>query len=189
MRPAKIADEAVADALVSAFRRDGYTGAAIRDLCGATGLKSASLYHRFPRGKTDMALAAQAWAAEGFGEAVVPPLGAEGDPAARLRKSAAGLRRYHAGGRLACLPPRRRHRSRCGRGIAAVLARWRDAVAALLAEAGPRAGRGSRGPHRRRPRRARARARHRLDRRAVSRMEGLPPSRTATTRPPSPPRP
>ncbi len=139
MRPAKVADEAVADALVSAFRRDGYAGAAIRDLCEATGLKSASLYHRFPRGKTDMALAALARAAENFGKAVVAPLEAAGDPAARLGKSAAGLKRFYAGGRLGCLlavfaaseaPEPVRDE------VAAALARWRDALAALLAEAG-----------------------------------------------------
>lgn len=139
MRPAKVAGEAVADALVAAFRRDGYAGAAVRDLCDATGLKSASLYHRFPRGKTDMALAALARAAECFGKAVVSPLEAAGDPAARLRRSAAGLRRHYAGGRLACLlavlaasePPE------AVRGeIAAALARWRDALAGVLVEAG-----------------------------------------------------
>jgi AcrR family transcriptional regulator len=139
MRPAKVADEAVADALAQAFRRDGYAGAAVRDLCEATGLKSASLYHRFPRGKTDMALAALAWAAGRFEDAVVAPLEAPGDPAARLRKSAAGLRRHYAGGRLACLlavlaasdapEPVREE-------IAAALARWRAALGALLAEAG-----------------------------------------------------
>ncbi len=139
MRPAKVADEAVADALVEAFRRDGYAGAAVRDLCEATGLKSASLYHRFPRGKADMALAALDRAAEGFGRAVVAPLEAPGEPAARLRKSAAGLRRHYAGGRLACLlavlaaseapePVRA--------AVAAALGRWRGALAAALAEAG-----------------------------------------------------
>jgi AcrR family transcriptional regulator len=139
MRPAKVADDAVADALVEAFRCDGYAGAAVRDLCGATGLKSASLYHRFPRGKADMALAALARVGGRFGEAVVAPLGAPGDPAERLRRSAAGLRRHYADGRLACLlavlaaseaPESVRD------GIAAALARWRDALAAALAEAG-----------------------------------------------------
>ena len=92
MRPAKVADGAVADALVSAFRRGGYAGAAVSDLCEATGLKSASLYHRFPRGKADMALAALARVGEAFEKAVVAPLEAAGDPAARLAKSALGLR-------------------------------------------------------------------------------------------------
>ena len=141
MRPAKVADDAVADALVSAFRRGGYAGAAISDLCEATGLRSASLYHRFPRGKADMALAALARVGEGFEKAVVAPLEAAGDPAARLAKSAAGLRRFYAGGRLGCLlavfatseapgPVREE--------VTAAFARWRDALAALLAEAGVR---------------------------------------------------
>lgn len=139
MRPAKVTDEAVAEALVSAFRRDGYAGAAISDLCRATGLKSASLYHRFPRGKADMASAAVARAYHGFGEAVVAPLGPAGNPAAQLRESAEGLRRFYAGGRSACLlaalvasdaPETVRN------DVAAALASWRDALAALLAEAG-----------------------------------------------------
>lgn len=139
MRPAKIADEAVADALVSAFRRQGYAGVAIRDLCDATGLRSASLYHRFPHGKADMALAALAWASKGFEAAVVAPLEGPDDPASRLRKSAAGLRRFYASGRLGCLlaafaateapePVRE--------AVAAALGRWRDALAAVLGEAG-----------------------------------------------------
>ena len=139
MRPAKVADEAVADALVAAFRRDGYAGAAVRDLCEATGLRSASLYHRFPGGKADMALAALARATEGFGKTVVAPLEAAGDPAARLAKSAAGLRRHYAGGRLGCLLAvlAASEAPEAVRGeIAAALARWRGALSALLAEAG-----------------------------------------------------
>jgi TetR/AcrR family transcriptional repressor of lmrAB and yxaGH operons len=142
MRPAKVADAAVADALVAAFRRDGYAGAAIRDLCDATGLKSASLYHRFPHGKADMALAALGRTGEAFGKAVVAPLEGPGDPAARLRRSAAGLRRFYAGGRSACLlavlgaseapePVRQ--------AIGAALLRWRDTLTAALAEAGSEA--------------------------------------------------
>jgi TetR/AcrR family transcriptional regulator, lmrAB and yxaGH operons repressor len=183
MRPAKVGDEAVADALVAAFRRDGYAGACIRDLCAATGLKSASLYHRFPRGKADMALAALARAAEGFDKAVLSPLEAKGDPAgARLEKSAAGLRRFYAGGRLACLlavfaaseaPEPVRD------AVAAALARWRRALGALLAEAGADA------PEDEAEDRiaavhgalvlARGTGSTAAFRRAVSRMEGLPP--------------
>jgi TetR/AcrR family transcriptional regulator, lmrAB and yxaGH operons repressor len=182
MRPAKVGDETVADALVAAFRRDGYAGACIRDLCEATGLKSASLYHRFPRGKADMALAALARTAEGFDRAVLSPLEAGGDPAGRLEKSAAGLRRFYAGGRLACLlavfaaseapePVRE--------AVAAALARWRRALVALLAEAGAEA------PEDEAEDRiaaihgalvlARGTGSTAAFRRAVSRMEGLPP--------------
>lgn len=139
MRPALVADEQVADALVAAFRRDGYAGASIRDLAHATGLKSASLYHRFPRGKADMALAALARAGEGFEALVVAPLETAGEPAERLNASAEGLARFYDGGELACLlavlaasdapqPVRA--------AVAAAFARWRRALASALAEAG-----------------------------------------------------
>jgi AcrR family transcriptional regulator len=182
VRPAKVADGAVADALVSTFRRGGYAGAAIRDLCEATGLKSASLYHRFPRGKADMALAALARVAGSFEKAVVAPLEAEGDPAARLAKSAAGLRRFYAGGRLGCLlaafaaseapEPVREE-------VAAALARWRGALAAALAEAGGGGAPGDEAEDRIAAVQgalvlARGTGSTAAFRRAVSRMEGLP---------------
>jgi TetR/AcrR family transcriptional regulator, lmrAB and yxaGH operons repressor len=37
------------------FRDRGYEGAALADLASAAGLKKASLYHRFPGGKQQMA--------------------------------------------------------------------------------------------------------------------------------------
>ena len=181
MRSAKVADDAVADALVSAFRRGGYAGAAISDLCEATGLKSASLYHRFPRGKADMALAALARVGEGFEKAVVAPLEAAGEPAARLAKSAAGLRRFYAGGRLGCLLAAFAASEAPGPvrdEVAAALARWRGALAAALAEADSRA------PGEEAEDRiaavqgalvlARGMGSTAAFRRAVSRMEGLP---------------
>lgn len=103
MRPAKVGAEAVGDALIAAFRAGGYAGASLRDLGHASGLKSASLYHRFPRGKADMAQAALGRAGEAFGAAVLAPLTAAGDPAARLATSAAGVAEFYQGGALACL--------------------------------------------------------------------------------------
>jgi TetR/AcrR family transcriptional regulator, lmrAB and yxaGH operons repressor len=182
MRPAKVGDEAVAEALVSIFRRDGYAGAAIRELCEATGLRSASLYHRFPRGKTDMALAALGWASEGFSEVVLAPLEAVGEPAARLRKSAAGLRRFYAGGRLNCLlaafaSPESPEEVR--QEVAVAFARWRGALAALLAEAGTGSPPGEEAEDRIAAVHgalvlARGTGSTAAFRRAVSRMEGLP---------------
>ena len=149
----------------------------------ATGLRSASLYHRFPRGKADMALAALARVGEGFEKAVVAPLEAAGDPAARLAKSAAGLRRFYAGGRLGCLlaafaasdapePVRE--------AVAAALARWRGALAAALAEAGSGAPPGEEAEDRIAAVHgalvlARGTGSTAAFRRAAARMEGLPP--------------
>ncbi|WP_185965055.1 TetR/AcrR family transcriptional regulator [Glacieibacterium frigidum] len=137
-RPVKIHREVVADALVGAFRRDGYAGASVRDLAAATGLRSASLYHRFPA-KSDMAIAAVQRAGEDFAAQVVVPLTNEDRPADRLAASAEGLRRFYAGGDLSCLlavlalsdaPPAVEAE------IAALLQAWRDALAATLSRFG-----------------------------------------------------
>lgn len=136
----KVPDRIVADALVTAFRRDGYAGAGIRDLAEATGLKSASLYHRYPT-KADMALAALRRAGDGFTDRVVLPLEGGGGAAERLTASADGLSHFYRQGRLACLlaafassetPESVRA------AVATSFARWRDALAAVLDEAGDR---------------------------------------------------
>lgn len=103
MRPAKVDQQDVGAALVEAFRTSGYAGASLRTLAQATGLKSASLYHRFPDGKAAMAATALAHAAERFHAQVVEPLAGDGPARARLRASAAGLRAFYADGGLACL--------------------------------------------------------------------------------------
>lgn len=137
-RPVKIGPEVVADALVEAFRRDGYAGASVRDLAAATGLRSASLYHRFPA-KSDMAVAAVRRAGADFADAVVAPLTSAHRPADRLRASAEGLTRFYAGGDLSCLlavlalsdaPPAVEAE------IAALLQAWREALAATLSAFG-----------------------------------------------------
>lgn len=139
MRPAKADPRSVADALVTTFRGEGYAGASLADLAAATGLKSASLYHRFPAGKADMAAAALARAGEDFAPLVLAPLAGDGPPAARLAASAAGVARFYDDGRLACLlavlalsdaPTSVRA------AVGAMLAGWIDALAVTLGEAG-----------------------------------------------------
>lgn len=49
--------EEVLNRLANAFRAGGYQGTSLKDLCEATGLVKASLYHYFPGGKQDMAQA------------------------------------------------------------------------------------------------------------------------------------
>ena len=41
--------------LMHVFRTVGYDGASLSELASPTGLKKASLYHRFPNGKKEMA--------------------------------------------------------------------------------------------------------------------------------------
>ncbi len=54
MRPQKVKDRELIDMLFSAIRARGYSGASISELSAETGLKKASLYHRFPGGKEDI---------------------------------------------------------------------------------------------------------------------------------------
>ena len=54
MRPQKVQDIQMLNGLMSVFRAKGYDGASLSELATATGLKKASLYHRFPGGKKDM---------------------------------------------------------------------------------------------------------------------------------------
>lgn len=102
-RPAKASSEAVADGLVAAFRRGGYSGASLRDLKDATGLNPASLYHRFPEGKADMAMAALEHAETRFAELVLAPLSGNTEPSACLRNSANGVAEFYEDGGLPCL--------------------------------------------------------------------------------------
>ena len=55
MRPQKVQDADIITSLVKAFRANGYEGTSLAELAKSTGLKKASLYHRFPNGKEEMA--------------------------------------------------------------------------------------------------------------------------------------
>lgn len=54
MRPQKIDNEEMLTGLTKVFRNKGYEGASLKELADVTGLKKASLYHRFPDGKKEM---------------------------------------------------------------------------------------------------------------------------------------
>lgn len=98
-----ISREEVAERLTRAFRRFGYDAASVAQLCEATGLVRASLYHYFPGGKEEMARAAHAHAGTKVRDLIITPLLAEGLPAERLARAAAGLARFYDDGREACL--------------------------------------------------------------------------------------
>lgn len=55
MRPQKVLDNDIYSALTKVFREKGFEGASLNEIADATGLKKASLYHRFPEGKKQMA--------------------------------------------------------------------------------------------------------------------------------------
>ena len=64
MRPQKVQDTDMLQGLMSVLRAKGYDGASLNELAEAAGLKKASLYHRFPGGKQEMASAVLAYVGE-----------------------------------------------------------------------------------------------------------------------------
>ena len=100
---AKITDVQLTDALTQVFRTYGYEGATVSRISEATGLKRASLYHRFPGGKEAMARFVLEEADELFAGELLAPLGGSGDPKARVREMANRLAGFYDGGRRSCL--------------------------------------------------------------------------------------
>lgn len=102
-RPRSIDETELILRLSRVFRDVGYEGASLAMLEKATGLKKASLYHRFPGGKAQMAEDVLS-AAYGWLEAsVFAPLKGEGTPAQRLAAVSKNFDSFYSGGRKACL--------------------------------------------------------------------------------------
>lgn len=143
MATPKINDAALIERLTDVFRLHGYEGASLRLISEATGLQRASLYHRFPGGKAEMAEAVLARADDWFVSYILAPLAEEGAPAVRVRRMAERLNEFYGGGRASCLldslsigeagNPLQDHVEQSFRA-------WLDALIALSREAGvPRA--------------------------------------------------
>ena len=99
----KIDQDDLLDKLTEIFRLQGYEGASLSRIAEATGLGRASLYHRFPGGKEEMAEAvldrADAW----FASHILAPLTGPGEPADRVRAMAKRLDAFYGSGRHSCL--------------------------------------------------------------------------------------
>src|SRR5690242_957274 len=102
-RPQSVDEEELLSRLASVFRDLGYEGASLSDLSEAAGLQKASLYHRFPGGKQQMAEEVLSSALSWFSEHVLAPLKAEGSAETRVAMVARQLDAFYAGGRKACL--------------------------------------------------------------------------------------
>lgn len=104
MRPQKVLDNEILDGLSQVFRLKGYEGASLKDLSDATGLKKASLYHRFPNGKREMANAVlshiEKWVDK---EVFTELLNLENTPEIRLREGLNKVRILYNGGNETCI--------------------------------------------------------------------------------------
>lgn len=102
-RPQSIDEENLLSRLADVFTDVGYNAASLSILSKASGLQKASLYHRFPGGKQQMAEVVLSAALKRFADKVLMPLTGEGTPQARLALAAANLDKYYSGGRKSCL--------------------------------------------------------------------------------------
>ncbi|KAA1376551.1 TetR/AcrR family transcriptional regulator [Aeromicrobium fastidiosum] len=139
-RPRTISDDTVVSGLTATFRADGYAAASLSTLAQSSGLRSASLYHRFPDGKAGMALAVLAEVERRFTHVLEPlDAGASRSPASDVAEMARRLAEFYADGELACVLDT----MTVGDAPAAVVARaralaraWVDAMAHASARAG-----------------------------------------------------
>ncbi|MDT7043595.1 TetR/AcrR family transcriptional regulator [Candidatus Nitronereus thalassa] len=99
----KVHEDELLNRLMHVFRTYGYEGASLSVISEATGLQRASLYHRFPGGKEDMAKAVLGRAGEWLATRVLGPLSGPGTPEERIRNMGKELHAFYAGGKNCCL--------------------------------------------------------------------------------------
>lgn len=104
MRPQKVLDNDILIGLTKVFRSNGYEGASLKELAEATGLKKASLYHRFPNGKQEMAEAVFSYIDTWIKEHIFQSLqNKEHTPELRLKNGLEGIRSLYDNGKEVCI--------------------------------------------------------------------------------------
>jgi TetR/AcrR family transcriptional regulator, lmrAB and yxaGH operons repressor len=93
----------VIDRLREVFQRLGYDGASLAELSHGTGLGKSSLYHYFPKGKEEMALAVLRRVHAWIEENAIAPLQGQGSRKERLERMLRALDSLYAGGKNPCL--------------------------------------------------------------------------------------
>lgn len=101
-RPPSIGDADLLDLLLPVFREKGFDGTAIGDLSSASGLQRASLYHRFPNGKEEMAEAILTMVGERF-LWILAPMREDEDVARGIAETARRLSDFYGAGALSCV--------------------------------------------------------------------------------------
>ena len=99
----KVNEDELLDRLTCVFRTHGFEGASLSLISKATGLQRASLYHRFPGGKEEMAKAVLERAWSWLNQRALSPLTGPGTPKERIHKMAEGLHAFFGGGQHSCL--------------------------------------------------------------------------------------
>ncbi|MBB5337762.1 TetR/AcrR family transcriptional regulator [Tunturiibacter gelidoferens] len=102
MAHSTVSDEDLLSRSAEVFRTYGFEGTSLARLSEATGLEKASLYHRFPGGKEQIALAVAEGTHAWLRLHVFEPLKEPGDPRKKLRAAIEQLRDCYADGTLPC---------------------------------------------------------------------------------------
>lgn len=98
----KASKQKVLNRVADLFRSRGFDGTSVAEICKATGLVKASIYHRFPGGKEGMAEAVLAGVEAEFGDYVLAPLGESGDLRRRIAEVGRRLRGFYRDGTSNC---------------------------------------------------------------------------------------
>lgn len=104
MRPQKVNDEELMEKMLPLVRKRGYVGTSLNELAAVTGLKKASLYHRFPGGKEEIIHAmlrnVSAWVKEN----IIEVLKEENNrPEKRLKAAIKNIATFYDNGKSPCL--------------------------------------------------------------------------------------
>ncbi|MBC9911693.1 TetR/AcrR family transcriptional regulator [Chitinophaga varians] len=104
MRPQKIDDARLIAGLMSVLQSKGFEGASLNDLAQASGLQKASLYHRFPGGKNEIAMMVLRFVYEWIKDNLYLVL-TEKDvaPATKLQRAIQHIRQLYHNGDKSCI--------------------------------------------------------------------------------------
>jgi len=140
-RKTSVGEAELLQRLGNVFRDVGYEGATLSMLAEATGLRKASLYHRFPGGKEQMAHEVLQHTANWLEENLLAPLRCSSiSPQDRVVRMVRLLDEFYSGGEQDCLlnamsMGRRAVRS-FGPPIRGLIDEWVTALSSVLREAG-----------------------------------------------------
>lgn len=136
----KIEDTDLLQRLAKIFKDVGYEAASLSVLAEATGLKKASLYHRFPQGKEQMAEEVLAFTNRILDDHVFPALRDASTPEKKMASFVRVIDSFYLNGNESCLlnllsPPRGEQNGRAT-AIAATFERLIEGLTLVAEEAG-----------------------------------------------------
>lgn len=102
MAHSTVSDSELLEKSTEVFRTYGFEGSSMSRLAAATGLEKASLYHRFPGGKDEIARSVAAYVAECMQRYIFEPLKKDAPIEKRLRIVVEQLRGFYDDGRKSC---------------------------------------------------------------------------------------